>query len=91
MKNRALVGLLALLLASCVLPPTQAEQLTYKAIAPDHARYVNADPALDPMAKQRRLDLLETWRIRVGVPKVPPVTDVPSMPAPVPAPEEAPK
>jgi hypothetical protein len=81
------VGLLALLACSCTLPPTQAERLTYESIAPAHARYVMGDAALDPLAKQRRLDLLETWRIRVGAPKAP--ADVPAMPAPVP--EEAPK
>jgi hypothetical protein len=78
MKNRTSVGLLALLSCSCVLPPTQAEQMTYQAVAPAHAAYVIADPALDPMARQRRLDLLEAWRIRVGVAKEPAVQPAPN-------------
>lgn len=61
----AAVGLL-LLLGACALPPSQAEMLTYQAIAPDHAIYVQQDLNLPPDAKQRRLDLLEAWRIRVG-------------------------
>ena len=59
-------ALAALLLTGCVLPPTEADRLTFEAIAPDHARYVLADPALPADAKQRRLDLLEAWRLRVG-------------------------
>lgn len=56
----------ASLAAACVMPPTQAELLTYQTVAPDHARYVEADPTLAPDQKQRRLDLLEAWRVRVG-------------------------
>lgn len=52
--------------AACVAPTTQAELLTYQAIAPAHAQYVQADPLLAPDQKQRRLDLLEAWRLRVG-------------------------
>lgn len=52
--------------ASCVLPPTEAELATYQAVAPDHRAYVEADTKLDVQQKQRRLDLLESWRIRVG-------------------------
>lgn len=69
--NRHLLPCLPFILcaAGCVLPPTQAELLTYQAVAPAHATYVRADPNLDDLAKQRRLDLLEAWRIRVGAPK----------------------
>lgn len=72
--------LCALALTGCVLPPTQADLLTYQSVAPAHAAYVIADPALDPMAKQRRLDLLEAWRIRVrvGVAKEPAVQPAPN-------------
>lgn len=66
-RNHLFVALVGLLLTSCVLPPTQAERLTYEAVAPAHAAYVVNDATLDPMAKQRRLDLLDAWRIRVGV------------------------
>lgn len=54
-------------LASCT--PTQvyvaADRATYEAIAPAHARYVAADPALDALQRQDRQDLLETWRKRI--------------------------
>lgn len=60
--------LLLLLCASCV-GPNQAEQATYKVIAPAHRAYVESDPALSPQQKQRRLDLLESWRQAVGVEK----------------------
>lgn len=67
MSKRTLLAALPLLLAAgCTLPPTQAELLTFQAIAPDHAVYVQQDVNLPPDAKQRRLDLLEAWRIRVG-------------------------
>lgn len=67
MKHRT-KGALALFLfaTACVLPPTQAELATYETVAPEHRAYVEADPRLDVTAKQRRLDLLEAWRIRVG-------------------------
>lgn len=65
-RNTIRVALLGLSLTSCTVPPTQAELLTYEAIAPAHAQYVSQDPNLSPDAKQRRLDLLEAWRIRVG-------------------------
>jgi hypothetical protein len=64
--------LLALLLTTCalcpacVLPPTEAEKSTHDVVAPAHRAYVEADPLLDAGAKQRRLDLLESWRVRVG-------------------------
>ena len=72
MRNRTLLDLLLLVtlfaLPSCV-PITPAERATYDAIAPDHAIYVQADPNLAPDQKQRRLGLLESWRIRVGAPQ----------------------
>ncbi len=80
MKRHLSVAIVAVLLPACTLPPTQAEQLTYQAIAPAHAAYVLADPMLDPMAKQRRLDLLEAWRVRVGVAVAPPVQPAPVRP-----------
>jgi hypothetical protein len=67
--RRSPLPLLALAFAGCVLPPTEADRKTYESIAPAHARYVMDDPNLAADAKQRRLDLLEAWRIRVGVAK----------------------
>lgn len=64
LPHRSLI--LCCLLSSCVLPPTQAELQTYEVVAPAHAAYVSADQSLPPDAKQRRLDLLEAWRVRVG-------------------------
>ena len=52
-------------LPSCA-PLTPAERATYDAIAPEYAAYVQVDPNLAPDQKQRRLGLLESWRIRVG-------------------------
>lgn len=45
---------------------TPADKLTHDEIAPAHAAYVQADPVLTAEQKQRRLDLLESWRVRVG-------------------------
>lgn len=66
MKKSKPWALAALLLTGCVLPPSDADRLTFEAVAPDHARYVQADPTMPADAKQRRLDLLEAWRLRVG-------------------------
>lgn len=55
-----------LLLAGCVLPPTEAERATFDAVAPEYRAYVEADATLAPDAKQRRLDTVQTWAIRVG-------------------------
>lgn len=61
-------ALILLLLAGCV-GPTDAEKATYDAIAPAHRLYVTNDANLTAMQKQARLDLLESWRIRVEVAK----------------------
>jgi hypothetical protein len=58
----AVLGLLCL--PSCTVTP--ADVSTYQQIGPAHAAYVQADPALTAEQKQRRLDLVESWRIRVG-------------------------
>jgi hypothetical protein len=44
----------------------QADQQTYNAIAPEYQDYVNDDPALAPDEKQRRLDTLATWQLRIN-------------------------
>jgi len=62
-------GILFILLLGSCYTPSQAEADTYRAIAPEYATYVQDDPKLDLLQKQRRLDLIETWRQRVGVAK----------------------
>ena len=64
--RKALLALAAL--SSCSITP--AERATFDAIAPAHAVYVASDTSLTPEQIQRRLDLLEAWRIRVGAPVV---------------------
>ena len=66
--KRILLALAALSLSACSITP--AERATFDAIAPAHAVYVASDPSLSPEQVQRRLDLLEAWRVRVGAPVV---------------------
>ena len=68
MRRLAYVALLGLF-ASCTATP--AEVATYDAIASEYVAYVQADPKLDAMAIQRRVDLVTTWAVRIGrvVPK----------------------
>lgn len=75
-RRRSVVATLAtlplmgcLLTSSCTIPPTQAELATYQAVAPEYAAYVISDPNMPPDGIQRRLDLVESWRIRVGAQK----------------------
>jgi uncharacterized lipoprotein YajG len=66
MKKLLTCGLL--LLASCATPSTLhvvADRATHDAIAPDHRSYVLADPTLTQEQRDRRLLVLETWRIRL--------------------------
>lgn len=42
-----------------------ADRATHDAIAPEYAAYVAADPNLDPIQKDRRLNTVATWRMRV--------------------------
>lgn len=71
MTNRKTVAALCAVavLAGCTMPPTQAELLTFQAVAPEYAAYIVGDPNMPPDGVQRRLDLIESWRIRVGAPK----------------------
>lgn len=55
--------LVALLLCSCA-GPSQAEQDTYQAVAPEYLQYVERDTALTEAQKQNRRDTVETWRLR---------------------------
>ena len=38
---------------------------TYKAVAPFHAQYLEADPALSPEQKALRLNTLKAWKLRI--------------------------
>ncbi len=58
----AVLGLLCL--PSCTITP--ADLSTYEQIGPAHVASVQADPTLTAEQKQRRVDLVESWRIRVG-------------------------
>lgn len=70
-KSHRIMGLAALLLTGCqgVTPVyVQADRLTHDAIAPEFRAYVDADEALSPNQRARRVMLLESWeeRIRAG-------------------------
>ncbi len=43
-----------------------AERATHDWLAPEHARYVNADPTLDEPAKATRLRSLQAWGDRIA-------------------------
>ncbi len=60
-----LVTVASVALAGCVNAPSEAERATYDAIAHDHLAYVDMDQHLDAAQKQRRRDLLNSWRLRV--------------------------
>lgn len=60
---RRLIPAILLFAPACTTTP--AERATYDAIAPAHAAYVQNDANLTAQEKQRRLDLLESWRLRV--------------------------
>lgn len=67
---RTLVGvaMLFLVTASCAGPADAylaADLATFKAIAPAHRAYVEADPLLDAEQKTRRLLLISTWELRL--------------------------
>lgn len=57
--------LVALLCAGCC-GPSDAERATCRVIGPEFVRYVDADPSLSPEQKQDRLDLVESWTLRVN-------------------------
>lgn len=55
-------------LASCQTPSkayVAADAATYNVLAPAHRAYVSNDESLGDAERQRRLDLLESWRIRI--------------------------
>lgn len=64
---RTALLLSVLLLASChpAADYVQADADTYAIVAPAHAAYIQRDETLSPEEKQRRLDFLQSWRIRV--------------------------
>ncbi len=58
------------LLPSCTLP-TEAEKSTCEAVSSDHATYVEQDANLTDVQKASRHRLLNSWRLRVGLPIAP--------------------
>lgn len=63
MKKWTLICLIFLSCPSCVLDTEmKADALRYKAIAPDHRRYIESDPTLTAQQKQDRYDLLLAWK-----------------------------
>lgn len=72
-KERAAKGVLLfaspLLLGLAACNPgaayVEADRLTHEAIAPEHRRYVDADPNLDAEQKARRHRTLDAWAVRI--------------------------
>lgn len=56
-----------LLLGAChpAADYVEADAATYAIVAPAHAAYVQRDEALTPEQRQRKLDFLQSWRIRI--------------------------
>ena len=63
MKSKLSVLLPLLLFCGCA-GPSQSEQDTYQAVAPEYLIYVERDPGLTEPQKQNRRDTVETWRLR---------------------------
>ena len=63
----ALLAGLALGLQGCTLQGSYvtADRLTYEAVAPVYLRYTDDDRALDQASKDRRRELVESWRARI--------------------------
>ena len=53
--------------SGCAVSETyhEADDRTYRAIAPEYLRYVERDPLLDPEQKASRRDTCASWRARV--------------------------
>jgi hypothetical protein len=53
--------------AGCSIPDdyVQADRDTFMAIAPEYASYVSGDQRLDDEQRQRRMLLIDSWRIRL--------------------------
>lgn len=65
---KRLILLCGLLAASCGAPSTayiQGDRETFDSVGTDYVRYVTNDAALTQEAKDRRLLVIETWRIRL--------------------------
>jgi hypothetical protein len=65
MVKKTLLTVMALAFTGCCTPDTSAEKATFDAIAPAYLRYVQADPLLDDLSKQRRVRLVKSWQIRI--------------------------
>jgi hypothetical protein len=74
-----LIPYLALALAGCAGPAkdyTEADALTYNALAPYAVSGIKGDSTLDAEQKKRRLDTVRTWRLRLVKAGHQDVTDV---------------
>lgn len=67
---RSALLFVVLVLCSCTAP-SQAEQDTYQAVAPEYLQYVERDTALTEEQRQSRRDTVETWRMRAFAGTVP--------------------
>jgi hypothetical protein len=47
----------------------RADEATYRAVAPDYARYLTADPNLTPLDRSAALTTLDLWRARIAAAK----------------------
>jgi hypothetical protein len=67
MKRILALAFLAFVLGGCngLAEYVDADDGTRLAIDPEYRAYVAADPNLSPEQKQRRLRLLESWRLRI--------------------------
>jgi hypothetical protein len=60
-----LVLLVLLLLDSGCESTSEAEKLTYRAIAPEYSAYVASDTKLDQEQKDRRINTINSWKLRL--------------------------
>ncbi len=60
-------GLLSILSIGCTLDKeyVKRDEATFKSIAPEYSRYVEADPNLTPAQKKDRADLVTSWGKRI--------------------------
>lgn len=61
-----IVLLLYCFLMSGCCGPSDAERRTCRVVGAEYLRYVDADPALSAEQKQDRVDLVQSWRMRVN-------------------------
>tara|TARA_R110002050_G_scaffold180517_2_gene314118 strand:- start:198 stop:431 length:234 start_codon:yes stop_codon:yes gene_type:complete len=70
MNNKLYLVVLTATLSSCsgltvADAYVEADNLTYKAVAPHYRQYLEADETLSEGARASRLRLIETWKMRI--------------------------